>query len=272
MKSRFLPLLLYLEVHLRCKRSKNNEGFELTCLARTGRRSIYLCRDKKADSLTLTVPQEVTGLLRKSVTIPCTYSPSALHFEVEVIWSFNTHSTIIRRDKAGDHIPLFGNRDRISIQRGPGSGDVSLTLKNLAYSDRGIYTCEVRWLSNHGLSQTKKNADASLRVVRALPSTRSPTSLSPVVIPTSGFNDVKIPIWAFVLTVLLIVLFFSVIIICIVLRTRIKTGHIYESPSRASIIFPNADVKLIGLQFSGHVLSHILNLVSGMYVSHIRHQ
>uniref|UniRef100_UPI00398F5E4C uncharacterized protein isoform X7 n=1 Tax=Pristiophorus japonicus TaxID=55135 RepID=UPI00398F5E4C len=173
MKSRFLPLLLYLEVHLRCKRSKNNEGFELTCLARTGRRSIYLCRDKKADSLTLTVPQEVTGLLRKSVTIPCTYSPSALHFEVEVIWSFNTHSTIIRRDKA------------------------------------------------------------------ALPSTRSPTSLSPVVIPTSGFNDVKIPIWAFVLTVLLIVLFFSVIIICIVLRTRIKTGHIYESPSVRYVCFPH---------------------------------
>ncbi|XP_067903530.1 uncharacterized protein [Heterodontus francisci] len=193
---------------------------------------------QRSDSLTLTVPEEVTGQLRKSVTIPCTYSPSALYVEAEVNWYINTHTIIIRRDETGDYIPLFNNRGRISIKRGRGSGDVSLTLNNLAYSDRGAYTCEVKWQFKHGLNKTNKHADVNLIVLRALPSTRPPASLSPVVIPTSGFYSLKISVWVFVLTVTLIVLFFSVCI-CIMFRTRIKTGHSHELPSVAYESFPH---------------------------------
>ncbi|XP_067853208.1 hepatitis A virus cellular receptor 2 homolog isoform X2 [Heptranchias perlo] len=210
----------------------------------------------RADSLPLTVPEDVTGLLRKSVTIPCTYSPSALYTEVEVTWYINIYTTIIRRDETGDHIPRSNNRDRISINHDRKSGDVSLTLKNLAYSDRGTYTCEVKWLSRDGINKIRKTANVNLIVIRAFRSTTSPTSLSPVVIPTSaspsshrttgtsssdnqGSSNVKIPVWVFVLTIILIVLFFSVIIICIMFRTMNKTGHIYELPSVRYESFPH---------------------------------
>ncbi|XP_060688117.1 CMRF35-like molecule 9 isoform X3 [Hemiscyllium ocellatum] len=133
------------------------------------------------DSLTLTVPELVTGQLRNSVNIPCTYHPSPLYVELEVTWYFNTYTIIIRRDRNGYYIPRFNNRDRVSIKRSPGSGDVSLILKNLSYSDRGTYTCEVKWQTKHGLNQTETRADVNLIVRRALPSTRPPASLSPVV-------------------------------------------------------------------------------------------
>ncbi|GCB73036.1 hypothetical protein scyTo_0006593 [Scyliorhinus torazame] len=190
------------------------------------------------DSLALTVPMEVTGQLRKSVSIPCSYRPSPLFAEVEVTWYINRYTVIIRRNEFGNYIPRFNNRNRISIKYYPGSGDVSLTMKNLAYSDRGTYTCEVRWLAKHGLNQTKENAYVNLIVLRALPPTGAPASVAPVFIPVHGFSNVKIPVWAFVLTVTLIVLFFSGIIICFVIWTRIKTGHMYELPSVRYENFP----------------------------------
>ncbi|XP_048400549.1 V-set and immunoglobulin domain-containing protein 4-like isoform X2 [Stegostoma tigrinum] len=185
----------------------------------------------KADSLTLTVPEVVIGQLRNSVNIPCTYHPSPLHVEVEVTWYINTYTIIIRRRESGSYIPLSNNRGRIYIQHGPGSGDVSLILKNLAYSDRGTYTCEVKWQTKQGLNQTEETADVSLMVQRALPSTRPPAALSPVVTSACGFNSAKIEVWVFALTVSLIVLIFSVIIICIVLWKRTKTEHINDLPS-----------------------------------------
>ncbi|XP_041050725.1 uncharacterized protein LOC121281797 isoform X2 [Carcharodon carcharias] len=188
------------------------------------------------DSFTLTVPEEVTGQLRKSITIPCTYRPAPLYIEVEVVWYINTHTVIIRRNEFGVNIPRFNNRDRVTIKHDPGSGDVSLTLKNLAYSDRGTYTCEVKWRTKYGLNQRKNNAHVNLIVLRALPSTRAPASVAPVVLPTDGFNIMKIQVWAFALIVTLIILFFSVII-GIVLWTRIKTGNLYESPRYESFLY-----------------------------------
>ncbi|XP_062916970.1 V-set and immunoglobulin domain-containing protein 4 isoform X1 [Mobula hypostoma] len=199
----------------------------------------------RADPLTLTVPEEVAGQLRESATIPCTYRPSPQYFPVMVTWYMNRDTILIYRDENAAYIPRYVNRGRISINNQ--TGDVSLVLKNLAYTDRGTYTCEVEWQFANGLKKTRRSLSVNLIVVRSLPSTRSPTSLTsssisalsskrPPVIPTSnaitGYNTVKVPAWIFVLTIILIVLFFSTIIILILYRTRNKTGvnedHIYE--------------------------------------------
>ncbi|XP_060688118.1 uncharacterized protein LOC132820173 isoform X4 [Hemiscyllium ocellatum] len=134
------------------------------------------------DSLTLTVPELVTGQLRNSVNIPCTYHPSPF--------------------------------------------------------DRGTYTCEVKWQTKHGLNQTETRADVNLIVRRALPSTRPPASLSPVVTSACGFSNVKIDVWVFALTVSVIILIFSVIVICIVLWKRTKAEHLNELSSARYESFP----------------------------------
>ncbi|XP_051877614.1 uncharacterized protein LOC127573434 isoform X8 [Pristis pectinata] len=208
----------------------------------------------RADSLTLTVPEEVTGLLRKSVTIPCTYRPSAQYTNVAVTWYINRNDILISRDETGDYIPRSINRDRISINQRP--GDASLVMKNLAYSDRGIYTCEVKWLFVNGSNKMQKSSGVNLIVVRALPSTRAPASLTSKPIsavpstkpaasstsnPISGYNNVKIPAWVFVLTIILIILFFSAIITFILCRTRTKTEHIYEFTSFRYENFPHQE-------------------------------
>ncbi|XP_069752111.1 uncharacterized protein [Narcine bancroftii] len=51
------------------------------------------------DSLTLTVPEEVTGLLRKSVAIPCIFKPSAQYTNLEVTWYIDRYTIVIQRDK-----------------------------------------------------------------------------------------------------------------------------------------------------------------------------
>lgn len=117
-----------------------------------------------ADSIELIVPDEVTGQLRKSATIPCIYVPSAQYNVIEVTWYFNTRKVLIQRNKKSDSIPSFFNRRRISINQDP--GDVSLVLKDLAYSDRGTYTCQVKWLSNDGLRITKSSLGVNLIVKR----------------------------------------------------------------------------------------------------------
>ncbi|XP_078067505.1 uncharacterized protein LOC144492856 [Mustelus asterias] len=206
-----------------------------------------------SNSLTLIVPEEVTGQLRKSVSIPCTYRPSPLYVEEEVIWYFNTYAVILQRNKFDNYIHHL-NRGRISIKHDPGSGDVSLTLKNLAYSDRGIYTCEVRWRSKHGLNQTKESASVHLIVLRALSSTRAPASVLPVFTPMHEFNNMKIPVWVFVLTVTLIILIFLVIVICIVLWKRMQTGT-----SEAAMIFNVAQEE--------HTTGHLYELPSVRYES-----
>ncbi|XP_072914167.1 uncharacterized protein [Hemitrygon akajei] len=208
------------------------------------------------NSLTLIVPEEVKGLLRRSVTIPCFYEPSPQYTDVVVTWYINTYDILIRRVENYDYIPLSINRDRITMNHSP--GDVSLKLNKLAYNDRGTYTCEVKCRLVTTSKRIQKRSSANLIVVRgnpsttspvtlsslapspsALPSTRSPTSLTsnpisalsskrPSVILTSdaiiGYNTTEIPAWVFVLTIVLIVLFFSAIIILILYRMRNKTG------------------------------------------------
>ncbi|XP_072914165.1 uncharacterized protein [Hemitrygon akajei] len=229
------------------------------------------------NSLTLIVPEEVKGLLRRSVTIPCFYEPSPQYTDVVVTWYINTYDILIRRVENYDYIPLSINRDRITMNHSP--GDVSLKLNKLAYNDRGTYTCEVKCRLVTTSKRIQKRSSANLIVVRgnpsttspvtlsslapspsalpstrsptsltsnpisALPSTRSPTSLTsnpisalsskrPSVILTSdaiiGYNTTEIPAWVFVLTIVLIVLFFSAIIILILYRMRNKTDLSYE--------------------------------------------
>ncbi|XP_069752110.1 CD276 antigen homolog isoform X3 [Narcine bancroftii] len=127
------------------------------------------------DSLTLTVPEEVTGLLRKSVAIPCIFKPSAQYTNLEVTWYIDRYTIVIQRDKLGDYIPLFKDQNRVSINESP--GDVSLVLKNLAYGDRGTYTCEVKLFFINGIMEKRKSSGVNLIVVRALPSTKPTTSL-----------------------------------------------------------------------------------------------
>ncbi|XP_072914170.1 uncharacterized protein [Hemitrygon akajei] len=191
------------------------------------------------NSLTLIVPEEVKGLLRRSVTIPCFYEPSPQYTDVVVTWYINTYDILIRRVENYDYIPLSINRDRITMNHSP--GDVSLKLNKLAYNDRGTYTCEVKCRLVTTSKRIQKRSSANLIVVRGNPSTTSPVTLSslapspsalsskrPSVILTSdaiiGYNTTEIPAWVFVLTIVLIVLFFSAIIILILYRMRNKTG------------------------------------------------
>ncbi|XP_078268647.1 uncharacterized protein LOC144600666 [Rhinoraja longicauda] len=223
----------------------------------------------RGDSIKLIVPEEVTGLLRKSVTVPCIYTPSAQYTVMEVTWYFNTHKVLIHRVQRSDYIPLFNNRGRININNSP--GDVSLVLKNLAYSDRGTYTCKVKWLSIDGLNGTKSSLGVNLKVVRYTPpttfpvdqfadistsailSTEPPASLNTHPIsallssgppadlnPGSviGFDSAKIPIWVFVLTIILTVLLFSTFIVFILYKTKAKTENTYEFTSFWSTILP----------------------------------
>ncbi|XP_069752109.1 V-set and immunoglobulin domain-containing protein 4-like isoform X2 [Narcine bancroftii] len=176
------------------------------------------------DSLTLTVPEEVTGLLRKSVAIPCIFKPSAQYTNLEVTWYIDRYTIVIQRDKLGDYIPLFKDQNRVSINESP--GDVSLVLKNLAYGDRGTYTCEVKLFFINGIMEKRKSSGVNLIVVRALPSTKPTTSL--ISNPISEFTNRKIPVWVFVLTIVSIVLFFSATILFILYRSKTERDHKYE--------------------------------------------
>ncbi|XP_072914172.1 V-set and immunoglobulin domain-containing protein 4-like isoform X8 [Hemitrygon akajei] len=143
------------------------------------------------NSLTLIVPEEVKGLLRRSVTIPCFYEPSPQYTDVVVTWYINTYDILIRRVENYDYIPLSINRDRITMNHSP--GDVSLKLNKLAYNDRGTYTCEVKCRLVTTSKRIQKRSSANLIVVRGNPSTTSPVTLSSLAPSPSALPSTRSP-------------------------------------------------------------------------------
>ncbi|XP_008690676.2 hepatitis A virus cellular receptor 1 isoform X6 [Ursus maritimus] len=87
---------------------------------------------------------QVIGVVGRSITLPCTYSTAngvttmcwgrgacpLSHCSDEVVWTNGSHVTVRKHP----HYKLKGNLSR---------GNVSLTIENVAQTDRGLYCCRV---------------------------------------------------------------------------------------------------------------------------------
>uniref|UniRef100_A0A452SA73 Ig-like domain-containing protein n=1 Tax=Ursus americanus TaxID=9643 RepID=A0A452SA73_URSAM len=87
---------------------------------------------------------QVIGVVGRSITLPCTYSTAngvttmcwgrgacpLSHCSDEVVWTNGSHVTVRKHPR----YKLKGNLSR---------GNVSLTIENVAQTDRGLYCCRV---------------------------------------------------------------------------------------------------------------------------------
>ncbi|XP_053554987.1 V-set and immunoglobulin domain-containing protein 4 isoform X3 [Bombina bombina] len=100
-----------------------------------------------ANDLSLTAPHSAEGVKGDAVNLPCTYTPSDLYTETEVLWYFESQN-IFHRIHSEDSVMLSKFQNRVVVSTKP--GDVSLTLRKLTVFDRGAYICKVIWTSTNG--------------------------------------------------------------------------------------------------------------------------
>nr|XP_014340963.1 PREDICTED: basement membrane-specific heparan sulfate proteoglycan core protein-like [Latimeria chalumnae] len=125
--------------------------------------------DLAASLLNMTAPFQVSGVWKGTVLLPCTYEPSADYEQTEVTWTIRKgtqSSVVIRKNSGGERISLAQYRGRVTVQSGV-SGDVTLTIKSLQVTERGYYTCEVKWNSKASGYKVVRSATIHLDVIKA---------------------------------------------------------------------------------------------------------
>ncbi|NWX03191.1 VSIG4 protein, partial [Caloenas nicobarica] len=117
--------------------------------------------------LDLSGPNEIKGVWKGSVTLPCVYVPVQDFVQQTLTWTVvhdQSSGTVFRRDGSGDHVLLSKYRDRVSVPKDT-PGNVSLHILNLEMADRGTYTCQVTWTASNN-SQTVKEIATKVEVVK----------------------------------------------------------------------------------------------------------
>ncbi|NWV14674.1 VSIG4 protein, partial [Ptilonorhynchus violaceus] len=117
--------------------------------------------------LDLSGPNEIKGVWKGSITLPCSYVPVEDFVQQTLTWTVvhdQNSATIFRRDGSGDHVLLSEYRDRVSIPKDD-PGNASLLILNLEVSDRGTYTCQVTWRDSNN-SLIAKEITTKVEVVK----------------------------------------------------------------------------------------------------------
>uniref|UniRef100_A0A8B9MGR5 Ig-like domain-containing protein n=1 Tax=Accipiter nisus TaxID=211598 RepID=A0A8B9MGR5_9AVES len=110
---------------------------------------------------------EVEGIWKGSITLPCAYVPEKDFLQQTLKWTVvhdQSSGTVFRRDSSGDHVLLSKYRDRVSVLK-DAPGNVSLHILNLEVSDRGTYTCQVTWRASNN-SLIAKDITTKVEVVK----------------------------------------------------------------------------------------------------------
>ncbi|VCX31563.1 unnamed protein product [Gulo gulo] len=133
---------------------------------------------------------QVIGVVGHSVTLPCTYSTAPgvttmcwgrgacpmSHCSDEVVWTNGSHVTVRKHPR----YKLKGNILR---------GNVSLTIENVAQTDRGLYCCRVEhkgWFNDMKLTLSLEIKPAEVTSVPTSPRVFSSTSSTPA--PTQNLK------------------------------------------------------------------------------------
>lgn len=119
--------------------------------------------------LDLTVQQETQGTWKASITLLCTYEPSADFKQEIVIWKINQPEygfrTLFHWDtNSGGQALLSNFKGRTRFPNHP-PGDVSLSVADLEMADSGQYSCEVTWEARNK-SRITKSKTTTLRVLK----------------------------------------------------------------------------------------------------------
>ncbi|NXE99275.1 VSIG4 protein, partial [Menura novaehollandiae] len=117
--------------------------------------------------LDLSGPNEIKGVWKSSVTLPCAYVPVEDLVQQTLSWAVvhdQSSGTIFRRDGSGDHVLLSEYRDRVSVPK-DAPGNVSLLILDLEVSDGGTYTCQVTWRARNN-SLIAKEITTKVKVVK----------------------------------------------------------------------------------------------------------
>ncbi|XP_032707544.1 hepatitis A virus cellular receptor 1 isoform X1 [Lontra canadensis] len=133
---------------------------------------------------------QVIGVVGHSITLPCTYSTAPgvttmcwgrgacpmSHCSDDVVWTNGSHVTIRKHPR----YKLKGNILR---------GNVSLTIENVAQTDRGLYCCRVEhkgWFNDMKLTLSLEIKPAEVTSVPTLPRVFTSTSSTPA--PTQNLK------------------------------------------------------------------------------------
>ncbi|KAI4901004.1 hypothetical protein NFI96_032661, partial [Prochilodus magdalenae] len=123
-----------------------------------------------ADSFSVEVPKTpVLGMLRDSLSLPCTVSDNMDVRQLEVRWyrpsKFDTPVLLFKSGQIMEDTVDKQYQGRASLLGGLEKGDVSLNIDHLTVADDGSYTCQVsseRWYD-------KKNVELRIQEVGSIP-------------------------------------------------------------------------------------------------------
>ncbi|KAM6154289.1 cell surface A33 antigen [Erethizon dorsatum] len=113
------------------------------------------------DAISVETPQNVLRAARgESVTLPCTYSTSALDRNGFIQWDklLQSHTERVLTWTFGTQAYFYGDRykNRVKMAGGAEQSDASITIDQLSMDDNGTYECSVSLLSDlQGTSRSR---------------------------------------------------------------------------------------------------------------------